>query len=163
MIVLGINAYHGDASAAIVCDGKLIAAAEEERFNRIKHTAGFPHRAIAYCLEAAGVKPQEITHIAISRNPSAHLYRKILFALSKGPRMNMLKDRLANAARVRDVRTVLAERLGLQLDEIRAKVHYVEHHRAHLASSFFVSGFDEAALLSVDGFGDFVSTMWGIG
>jgi carbamoyltransferase len=163
MIILGINAYHGDASAAIVCDGKLVAAAEEERFCRVKHVAGFPHQAIAYCLQAAGVKPQDLTHIAISRNPSAHLERKIVFALSKGTGLRMIKDRLANASKVRDVKGVLADGLGLYPTEISAEVHYVEHHRAHLASSFFVSGFDEAALVSVDGFGDFVSTMWGVG
>lgn len=163
MIILGINAYHGDASAALIADGTLIAAAEEERFSRIKHAAGFPRQAIRYCLEAAGVRPTEIDHIAISRRPSAHLYRKILYALAHQPDRRFLKNRLANAARVHDVAQTLATALDISPRELRAEVHWVEHHRAHLASSFFVSGFDDAALLSLDGFGDFVSTMWGVG
>src|SRR5207237_4771528 len=80
MNILGINAYHGDAAAAIVRDGELIAAAEEERFNRIKHCAGFPTQAIQYCLKAAAVSITEMDHIGISRDPSAHLHKKIIAA-----------------------------------------------------------------------------------
>src|SRR6266567_6447277 len=83
MIILGINAYHGDAAAAIIEDGKLIAAVEEERFNRIKHCAGFPTESVRYCLEAAGVSIEEVEHIGISRDPSAHLHKKILFAATR--------------------------------------------------------------------------------
>ena len=83
MYILGINAYHGDAAAAIVCDGKLIAAAEEERFNRFKHAAGFPEQAIRYCLQAAGIGVEDLDHIGISRDPSAHLHKKVLFAASR--------------------------------------------------------------------------------
>src|SRR6266487_3494339 len=83
MIILGINAYHGDAAAAIIEDGKLIAAVEEERFNRIKHCAGFPTESVRYCLEAAGVSIEEVEHVGISRDPSAHLHKKILFAATR--------------------------------------------------------------------------------
>src|SRR5438128_328467 len=83
MIILGINAYHGDAAAAIIEDGKLIAAVEEERFNRIKHCAGFPTESIRYCLKAAGVDITSVDHIGISRDPSAHLHKKILFAATR--------------------------------------------------------------------------------
>jgi len=76
MIIVGINAYHGDSSAAIVVDGKLIAAAEEERFRRVKHWAGFPSEAIKYCLSEAGVKVEDIDHIALNRNPTANLLKK---------------------------------------------------------------------------------------
>ncbi|MCS6817907.1 MAG: carbamoyltransferase [Blastocatellia bacterium] len=162
-VILGVNAYHGDASAALVVDGQLVAAAEEERFARVKHIAGFPHQAIAYCLKAAGITPREITHIAISRNPRARLHRKLWAALTHRPRLDRIGDRVKNAIRLRDVKATLAHGLGVDPRDLRAEVHYVEHHRAHLASAFFVSGFDEAALLSVDGMGDFVSTMWGIG
>src|SRR2546428_2864706 len=86
MIILGINAYHGDAAAAIIRDGVLIAAAEEERFNRIKHCAGFPTEAVRYCLRAAGVTIEEVEHIGISRDPSAHLHKKILFAATRAAR-----------------------------------------------------------------------------
>src|SRR5437762_8274769 len=78
MIILGINAYHGDAAAAIVRDGELIAAVEEERFNRIKHCAGFPTQSIQYCLRTAGIGIEEVQHVGISRNPAAHLHKKIL-------------------------------------------------------------------------------------
>ena len=83
MYVLGINAYHGDASAAIIRDGQLLAAVEEERFNRCKHCAGFPAEAIKYCLDVAGISIEEVEHIGISRDPSAHLHKKILYAATR--------------------------------------------------------------------------------
>lgn len=176
MFILGINAYHGDAAAAIIRDGQLVAAVEEERFNRLKHCAGFPTEAIRYCLEAADVRIEEVGHVGISRDPSAHLHRKILFTAAKmaksiGRRaegsgrgiVGTVADRLANAARVRDLKDDLAVALGVSRARLTAQFHNIEHHRAHLASSFFVSPFDRAALLSIDGFGDFISTMWGVG
>ena len=168
MYVLGINAYHGDASAAIVHDGKLIAAVEEERFNRIKHCAGFPEQSIRYCLEAAGIRLEDLDHVGISRDPSAHLHKKVLFAASRAAKqgtglINQIKDRLGNAAKVRDVKFELARIFDISKSRIRAQFHNVEHHRAHLASCFYVSPFERAALLSIDGFGDFISTMWAIG
>src|SRR5215510_3769244 len=195
MYILGINAYHGDASAAIIKNGRLIAAVEEERFNRFKHSAGFPTRAIQYCLQAAGVGIEDVEHIGISRDPSAHLHKKILFAATRAARATVkkgvaqsavatldaetglngnggangngffeqIKDRLGNAARVRDLKDELARALRVQKSAVRAKLYNVEHHRAHLASAFFVSPFDRAALLSIDGFGDFISTMWAVG
>jgi len=163
MVILGINAYHGDASAAVVVDGQLVAAAEEERFNRTKHWAGVPVEAVRYCLEAAGARIEDVDHLAVSRNPSAHLHRKILFTLAKRPSIGLVRDRLANAGRVRDVWQAVAEGLGVAADRIRAARHRVEHHRAHMASAFLVSPFERAACCSVDGFGDFVSAMWGVG
>ncbi|MFH1314613.1 MAG: carbamoyltransferase [Candidatus Eisenbacteria bacterium] len=163
MNILGINAYHGDASAALVCDGKLVAAVEEERFNRVKHVAGFPYNAVRYCIEAAGIKPEEIDHVAISRNPSAHIHKKLLFTFSRLPSLSLLRNRLANVARVRDVKEEVAKALDVGPGDLRCQMHNIEHHRAHMASSFFVSGLDQAAILSVDGFGDFVSAMWGLG
>jgi carbamoyltransferase len=166
MYILGINAYHGDAAAAIIRDGKLIAAAEEERFNRFKHSAGFPSHAIEYCLATAGIGPEELDHVGISRDPSAHLHKKILFAATRVASegiFNQIKDRLGNAAKVRDLKDELARVFGVSKKLLRARFHNVEHHRAHLASCFFVSPFERAALLSIDGFGDFISTMWALG
>ncbi|MBI5635267.1 MAG: carbamoyltransferase [Nitrospirae bacterium] len=163
MHILGINAYHGGASACLIRDGKLIAAAEEERFKRVKYWAGFPIDAIRYCLAEAGITAYDLDHVGISRNPSANLRKKVLFALSKRPSFSKIRDRLANAAKVRDLRKALEEALALDTSAIRAQFHNVEHHRAHMASAFFVSPFEEAALLSIDGMGDFVSTMWGVG
>jgi len=168
MYILGINAYHGDASAAIVHNGKLIAAVEEERFNRIKHCAGFPEQSIRYCLKAAGISLVDLDHIGISRDPSAHLHKKVLFAASRAAKqatglISQVKDRLGNAAKVRDLKSEMARVLDVPKNAIRAQFHNVEHHRAHLASCFYVSPFERAALLSIDGFGDFISTMWATG
>ena len=163
MIILGLNAFHGDSSACLVVDGKLVAAAEEERFRRIKHWAGLPTEAIQYCLEAGGVSMSQVDRIAINRNPGANALRKALFAFSRKPSLAAIADRLKNAGRVRGVKDDLATALGVPANQIRAEVDNVEHHLAHLASAFFVSPFRDAAVVSVDGFGDFASAMWGVG
>ncbi|HEC97782.1 MAG TPA: carbamoyltransferase [Nitrospirae bacterium] len=163
MIILGLNAYYGDSSACIVADGELIAAAEEERFTRIKHWAGFPSEAIIYCLNEAGIEFKDIDHIAVNRKPNANLLKKALFALSKRPSLKSVADRIRNANRIRDIGEVLNRELSFMCQKIKAEVHTVEHHVAHLSSSFFVSPFKEAALVSMDCFGDFVGTMWGKG
>jgi carbamoyltransferase len=163
MNILGVNAFHGDASVAVFADGRLDSAMEEERFSRLKHQAGFPSRSALEGLRHAGVNAADLEHLAISRDPSAHLHKKLMFALSQGPRLATVRDRLTNVSKLRDVKSLLAEALGVGESDLRATVHRVEHHRAHMASSFFVSPFERAALLSIDGFGDFVSTMWGRG
>jgi len=163
LYILGINAYHGDAAAAIIKDGQLIAAVEEERFNRKKHCAGFPALAINYCLEVAGISLDQVEHVGISRDPSAHLHKKVLFSLTKLANLSgLIATRLANAAKIRDLRQELARALGVAASK-KAQFHNVEHHKAHMASCFFVSPFERAVILSIDGFGDFISTMWGIG
>jgi len=163
MIILGLNAYHGDSSACIVVDGRLVAAAEEERFTRIKHWAGLPVRAIAYCLEESGAALRDIDHIAINRDPRANFIRKSLFALAKRPSLRLVTDRLKNASRLGSLADLLATEFGVDRSGIRAGFTNVEHHTAHLAGSFFVSPFSEAAVVSLDGFGDFVGAMWGVG
>jgi carbamoyltransferase len=143
-----------------VCDGQLIAAVEEERFNRVKYAAGFPVAAIRYCLKAAGLTPKDIDHIAIPRNPWARMGTKLLYAL----RMPRFARERANAwASFAGLPSVFAEAFETDRKRIRAQFHRVEHHRAHLASAFFVSPFDRAAALSADGLGDFSSTMWAAG
>jgi hypothetical protein len=94
MIILGINAYHGDVSAVLLRDGALVAAVEEERFRRVKHWAGFPHEAIRVCLDMAGITPTEVDHFAISRDPRAHLWRKALFTLRNQPSLGLVRDRV---------------------------------------------------------------------
>ena len=163
-MILGINAYHGDSSAALFSDGRCIAAVEQERFSRSKHHAGFPDLAIRECLEMVGAEPKDVEHIAIGRDPSAHLHNKVLFGLKRMSSMKeMLGARLANAAKVLDTKESVAKALGVDVKSLLAKSHRVEHHRAHLASALFCSPFEEAACLSIDGMGDFVSTMWGNG
>lgn len=163
MVILGINAYHADSAACIVIDGKLVAALEEERIRRIKHWAGFPIAAIRFCLDFAGVKLSEVDHVAIGRNPSAHIHKKVLFALRRRPAFAAIKERLANMASVQSVPAILARALDEDPATLRARFHNIEHHRAHMASSFFLSPFDKADCLTMDGFGDFVSTMFGKG
>jgi carbamoyltransferase len=162
MIILGLNAYHGDSSACIVVDGNLIAAVEEERFTRIKHWAGLPVQAVSYCLEEAGVTLKEVDHIAINRDPKANIMKKALYTLSKRPSFGLVKNRLKNAGKVGNLKSILSSEFKTQSFPLKAVVHYVEHHVAHMASSFYVSPFEEAAVVSVDGFGDFVGAMWGI-
>ena len=160
MYILGINAYHGNASAAIIADGRLVAAVEEERFSRVKYAAGFPSAAIRYCLDAAGITLSEVDHIAIPRNPWARLATKLLYAL-KMP--SFARERAKVMAQFVGIPEALSKAFDIPPDKIRAKYHRIEHHQAHLASTFFVSPFEQAALLSADGLGDFASTMWGTG
>jgi carbamoyltransferase len=161
--ILGLNAYHGDAAAALVVDGELVAAAEEERFNRIKHVAGFPSLAARWCLEDAGLTAADLDHVAVSRDPRANIGAKLMRTIRHGASARYLKARLQNAAKIRDVGAALADALGVDDAVLRAQAHNVEHHQAHAASAFFVSPFEEAAILSVDGFGDFCSTLTAVG
>jgi carbamoyltransferase len=163
MYILGINAYHGGASACLIEDGRLIAAAEEERFNRIKYWAGFPVKAIAYVLAEAGITIHDVEHIGISRDPKAHLMDAALYFFKTRPTFSMVRDRLSNSLKVGSLKSELSQHLGIPERDLKAQFHNVEHHRAHMASAFFVSPFSEAAVLSVDGAGDFVTTMWGTG
>jgi carbamoyltransferase len=161
MTILGINAYHADSSAAIFKDGHMIAATEEERFRRVKHWAGFPSMAVAFCLREAGISLSQLDHIAIGRDPRAKLAKKVMFLLKNpGGGWQAVRDRLQNARKVSTLEDEFAS-LDNTIDPqtLKKKIHHVEHHRSHLASAFFASPFKEAALLSIDGSGDFTTTM----
>lgn len=160
-LILGINAYHGDSSACVVRDGVLIAAAEEERFRRIKHWAGFPSEAIGYCLAEAGVGLDVVDHVAINQDSGANLWRKVAFMVLRRPDLSLVLDRLRNKRERAGVDEELAR--AFPGGALRAEVHHVEHHLAHLASAYLVSPFKEATVVSVDGFGDFASAAWGRG
>jgi carbamoyltransferase len=159
--ILGINAFHGDSSAAALEDGALRCGIEEERLNRVKHWAGFPGEAIRAVLDDSKIQVRDLAHVAVSRDPSANLLKKVLFAFRRRPGKEAIASRLANHRSIRD--------LGARLGEISGNggfpgaVHHVEHHRAHLASAFFCAPFEEAACLTVDGFGDFLSSMSAVG
>lgn len=163
MYILGLNAYHGDSSACIIKDGVLLAAIEEERIRRVKHWAGLPTEAVRFCLKSAGVTLKDVAHIAVSRDPKAHLFQKLLFVARRRPDFASLRDRAKNMRKVGS----LAEELGRQFDmppvAVAERVRNVEHHRAHIASAFFVSPYENSAVLSLDGMGDFSSAMWGMG
>lgn len=161
MIIIGINAYHGDSSACLVREGEVVAAVEEERFNRVKHWAGFPAEAIRYCLQESGLSMSDVDVVAVNSDPSAHLLKKVQFSICHRPSIGMILDRLQNQSKRQEVEAELGRRFTGQ--PFRGEVVRVEHHLAHLASAFLVSPFREAVVASVDGFGDFSSTVWGVG
>jgi carbamoyltransferase len=161
MIILGLNAFHGDSAAALVRDGELVAAAEEERFRRVKHWAGFPFQAIAYCLQEAGLALSDIQHVAINQDSRANFLRKLAYLVTQRPNLGLLVNRLKNRRARESVPDLLAARFSGE--HFRGQVHQIEHHLAHLSSAFHVSSFEEAVIVSVDGFGDFSSAAWGVG
>jgi carbamoyltransferase len=158
-VILGINAFHGDSSAALVVDGKLVAAVEEERFNRIKHWAGFPAESIRYVLSEGGVPIGEVDHVAVSFDPKANVGRKVLYTLVNRPSLRSVVDRLRRQGKALSIRQQLAAACGVPLENVRAAIHNVEHHDAHLACGYYLSPFESASILSIDGMGDFVSTV----
>jgi carbamoyltransferase len=160
MIILGINSFHGDSSACLVRNGKLVAAAEEERFCRIKHWAGFPSEAISYCLTEAGISLADVDHVAINQDTTANLWKKILFSASKRPDLGMVLDRIKNKRERANLLKELKESFGAGF---RGELHQIEHHLAHLSSAFHVSPFEKSVVVSIDGFGDFASAAWGLG
>ena len=160
MLILGLNAYHADSAACIMKDGCLVAAAEEERFRRIKHWAGLPTQAIDFCLREVGASLGEVDHIAINRRPGVNNWRRLGFVLTHLPDPRLIWQKIQNIRSASSTAEALEQAYGLKL---KAQVHQVEHHLAHLASAVLLSGFEEAACLSVDGFGDFASTALGWG
>ena len=163
MNILGLNAHHADASASLLIHGKLVAAVEEERFTRIKHYAGFPIHAVAYCLQEAGLNLNDIDHLVIGRDPKAKFKEKLTFFL-KSPSQLLKKyfyDRFINSNDVKSIDKVL--KTHFKCTKPKFVIHNIEHHRSHLASAFYPSPFNEAALLSLDGSGDFSTAMCGVG
>lgn len=164
MYILGLNAYHADSSAAIFKDGVLIAATEEERFRRIKHWAGFPSMAIEFCLKEAGIAFSEVDHICIGRDPNAKFWKKVLFVFKNIAKKNsLISQRLQNKKEVSSIESEFAQLFGADESAIKKKIIQVEHHRSHLASAFFASPFNESAIVSIDGSGDFTTTMIAVG
>lgn len=162
--ILGLNSFHADSSAVLLQDGELIGAVAEERLNRVKHFAGFPVLAIREVLDLAGIGITDVDHIGINKDNRANLLAKLGFALSNLGRITkMARQRLEYRAKVRSTPNLLCEALGIRPHQLRAQIHNIEHHLCHAASSYLVSGFDRAAILSVDGFGDFASTLTALG
>jgi carbamoyltransferase len=164
MIILGINAYHADSSAAILIDGKLVAAIEEERLRRVKHWAGFPSMAIEFCLKEAGIGVGAVDHFAIGRDPKAKLINKLRYLLNNpGGSLFAINGRLKNSKKVASLQNELASLSNMPASRFKNKITQAEHHRSHLASAFFASPFEEAACVSIDGSGDFTTTMIAVG
>jgi carbamoyltransferase len=159
MLILGLNMFHADASAAILEDGKILFAVAEERLNRQKHYGGFPALAVKACLDAAGARITDVQHVAVGQDGDANLARKVQYALANPARiLNFIKMRQRKEA-MRNVRTLLARALEVDAGTLKFEEHHLEHHIAHIASSYYCSPWDQAAGLSYDGSGDFVSTM----
>jgi len=161
MIVIGLNAFHGDSAACLLVDGVMIAAAEEERFRRVKHWAGFPDRAIEFCLQAGGYTLADVDVIAINTDPTAARWKKVYYAMTGKAPASLIKEKLRVRKKRKSVVEYLSEAFPGQ--KFNGEVDYVEHHLAHLASAYNVSPFEQASIVSVDGFGDFASAATGFG
>jgi len=159
MLVLGLNMFHADASAAIVLDGEVKFAVAEERLNRHKHFGGFPALAVKACLDAVGAKISDIDHVAVGQDSDANLAEKVKYALANPAKiLNFIRLRQRKEA-MRDVRSLLAKALEVNSSQLRFREHHLEHHIAHIASAYYCSPWQKAAGFSYDGSGDFVSTM----
>lgn len=159
MLILGLNMFHADASAAIVLDGEVVFALAEERLNRIKHYAGFPSLAVKACLDAVGAKITDVDHVAVGQDSDANLAKKVQYALANPAKiLNFIRLRQRKQA-MRDVRLLLAKALDVDAQQLRFQEHHLEHHIAHIASAYYCSPWEKAAGFSYDGSGDFVSTM----
>ena len=158
-VILGINSEHAGASAALVVDGVPVAAIAEERLNRVKYYAGFPHLAVRRVLDMAGLRPGDIDCIAIPRDPAANFARKAAFLLSNPKRIPALLQAGAGQVKQLDAKSQLAATFDCDPSALNFRQVSVEHHLAHIASAWFTSPYDRAAGFSADGSGDFVTCM----
>jgi carbamoyltransferase len=159
MLILGLNMFHADASAAIVLDGEVRFAIAEERLNRHKHFGGFPALAIKSCLDAVGANIADVEHVAVGSDTNANFARKVQYALANPAKvLNFIHLRRRKEA-MRDVRPLIADALNVDPSQLRFQEHHLEHHIAHIASAYYCSPWEKAAGFSYDGSGDFVSTM----
>lgn len=159
MLILGLNMFHADASAAIVQDGEVVFAIAEERLNRKKHFGGFPTLAIKACLDAVGAKISDVEHVAVGQDSDANLAQKVQYALANPAKiLNFIRMRQRKEA-MRDARTLIANAFETEPGKLHFQEHHLEHHIAHIASAYYCSPWEKAAGFSYDGSGDFVSTM----
>lgn len=150
--ILGLNAFHPDSSACLIVDGKLISFIEEERIRRLKHWAGFPDKSIEYCLKSANLEIKDIDYFTINSDPKAFITKKILFSLFH-TNYNFISERL---------NSFLNKNKKRVLNDKKFETNKIDHHISHIASSVYYSNYDEAAFISIDGFGDFTSCCWGV-
>jgi len=158
MYILGLNVFHGDCSACLFKDDKLIAAIEEERITRIKHAAGFPINSIKFCLDFAKIDINDIDHVAINRNPNLRFFTKSIYALKNIMNTRKIFDRIKNYKKINSLEDEFQKHFSTKL---KNKVFLVDHHLAHAASSVLMSNFDDCNYITIDGFGDFLSTTIG--
>lgn len=158
-LILGLNAFHGDSAACLVVDGQIVSAAEEERFRRIKHWAGFPAEAVRWCLDSNNLSLPDIDVIAINQDTRANMGKRLWYTLTSNPGPGLILDKIKRRTRRSSILDDFSRAFPGQ--DFRGDLVRIEHHEAHLASAFFPSGFDEAWAVSIDGFGDFASGAWG--
>ena len=158
--VLGLNFLHSDTSACIFKNGELIAAAEEERFTRIKHTSDFPVNAVNFCLNEANIDISDLDVITLNSNPLSAIEKKIFYTLKNLKAYILAFKSLTNIKKKISIKNLIKENFGNQ-KKFQGKIRYIDHHISHIASSSCFSGFDESVNLSIDGFGDFASAAWG--
>ena len=161
MNILGLSYYYHDSAAALVRDGVLVAAAAEERFSRIKHDAGFPRLAIDFALERAGLRVADLDYVVFYEKPFVKLERMLITAMATFPRSAAV-FREAMQRWVTDklwIKSMMSRELGLR----GSKILFADHHVSHAASSFFTSPFEEAAILTVDGAGEWSTSTMGVG
>ncbi len=156
--ILGLNFLHSDTSSCIFKNGELIAAAEEERFSRIKHTSSFPVQSINFCLKEAEINISDLDIITLNSNPFSSLDKKILFTLKNFKRYILAIKSISNIKQKLSIKNLIS--LNFK-KKFKGKIVYLDHHLSHIASSSFFSNFDESVNLSIDGFGDFASAGWG--
>ncbi|MCH7760506.1 carbamoyltransferase [candidate division TA06 bacterium] len=161
MYILGISCFYHDAAAALLKDGELVAAAEEERFSRMKHDFGFPLHAIRFCLEREGIKPEELDYVVFYEKPFLKFERILMTTFQTYPRSwNVFKESMVTWLLDKLwIKGLLREKIGIQ----KEKILFSEHHLSHAASAFFCSPFEEAAIITVDGVGEWTTTAMGIG
>jgi carbamoyltransferase len=160
MLILGLNTFHPDASAAIIQDGEVVFAIAEERLNRVKHYAGFPAQAIQACLNAVGATIKDVDHVAIGQDADANLVEKIRYAVANPAKLlNFIRLRRRKQQIKGTLRSLIRRSLDCDEELLRFEEHHIEHHIAHIASAFYCSPWEKAAGFSYDGSGDFVSTM----
>ncbi len=159
MYILGISCYYHDSAAALLHQGQLVAAADEERFSRIKHDAGFPAQAIQFCLDRAGITPQDLDYVVFYEKPLLKFERILLSVLDGVPRTaRLFQEAMATwFSEKLWIKSHLVERLGIPA----RRILFVEHHLSHAASAFFASPFQEAAILTIDGVGEWTTTALG--
>ena len=158
MFILGLNVYHADSSACLTKDGKVLFAAEEERFVREKHYAGFPLNAIKFCLNSANIDLSSIELISLNKKPDSRIFKKIKYLITTRPNFTFINNRILNNKKIYNIEEDFEKHFNISKEILKKKIFYVDHHISHLLSSLTGNGFEESSLLSVDGFGDFVST-----
>ena len=158
--ILGISAYYHDSAAALVEDGRIVAAAQEERFTRVKGDEGFPHHAIDFCLRAGGLGESQLDHIVFYENPTIKFDRLLTTYHLTAPRS--LRSYLAAMPSWLTQKLWLASDIRRELG-VKHAIAFCDHHLSHAASAFYPSPFNEAALLTIDGVGEWATATWGVG